>query len=578
MMEDSNGRRIPWALFASELIGTALLVLVGLSLVIFMFGAGTPMARLIPSEGLRRLITGFLFGTTGACIALSPVGKVSGAHINPVVTLAFRLMGKLDVQTTLGYIVAQLMGAVVGSLPLLLWGEMGKSVAFGATLPGSGATLWTVFLGEVITTFMMVALLAVFLGFRTIRPFTPAIFPPLYAIMVWAEAPISGTSTNPARSLGPSVISGQWQDWWIYWIGPMAGMLLAVIACSFLAKRIEVAKLYYFESDRDRLFRRMNKTSPVSMALAVLVALSMGLSSCAQGPITLDRPQDKVMESKPDGKDLKILQAWSGDYPLAELGRLPADQAKERVGYIGDKVTFAAVWQAMSSSLALPEVDFTSNIVVFCRNTVFYNRTSIARVVLKDGIVEVLAMETMSSLPIEDKVAMAMAVISRSGVKFMQTGSGLIPVMKEPSSGPLDTFYRIEGQKVLLSHGYAQVDSVPGSMTKGTVSVFGKPVSGDLDGDGNKDAALILVYKTGGSGTFYYVAACLNMNGTYEGTNAVLLGDRIALHDSTVQNGVIVINYAERGPEEPMTAPPSKGMTKTLRVKDLTLAGIKPLE
>ena len=208
MMEDSNDRRIPWALFASELIGTAVLVLVGLSLVIFMFGAGTPMARLIPGEGLRRLITGFLFGTTGACIALSPVGKVSGAHINPVVTLGFRLMGKLDLQTTLGYIAAQLLGAVVGSLPLLLWGAMGKSVAFGATLPGSDCTLWTVFLGEAITTFMMVALLCVFLGFRTIRPFTPAIFPPLYAIMVWAEAPISGTSTNPARSLGPSVISG----------------------------------------------------------------------------------------------------------------------------------------------------------------------------------------------------------------------------------------------------------------------------------------------------------------------------------------------------------------------------------
>jgi aquaporin Z len=58
-----------------------------------MFGTGTPMASLIPSEGLRRLITGFFFGTTGACIALSPVGKVSGAHINPAVTLAFRRMG-----------------------------------------------------------------------------------------------------------------------------------------------------------------------------------------------------------------------------------------------------------------------------------------------------------------------------------------------------------------------------------------------------------------------------------------------------------------------------------------------------
>ena len=257
MLENRNKAPFPWREFASELVGTALLVLVGLSLVILMFGAGSPMARLIPSEGLRRLITGFLFGTTGAGIALSPVGKVSGAHINPAVTLAFRLMGKLDLRTTLVYIAAQLTGAVLGSVPLLLWGAMGKSVDFGATVPGPGVPLSTVLLGEVITTFAMVALLAVFLGFRNIRPFTPAIFPPLYALMVWAEAPISGTSTNPARSLGPSVISGQWQGWWIYWIGPLAGMLLAVLACSFLAKRIEVAKLYYFDSDRDRLFRRL---------------------------------------------------------------------------------------------------------------------------------------------------------------------------------------------------------------------------------------------------------------------------------------------------------------------------------
>jgi aquaporin Z len=256
-MEPASDRPVPWALFVSELIGTALLVLVGLSLVILKFGAGSPVARLIPEEGPRRLITGFLFGTTGALIALSPVGRVSGAHINPVVTLGFRLMGKLDLPTTLGYVAAQLIGSVVGSLPLLLWGTMGRSVDFGATVPGAGLPLSTVFLGEVVTTFTMVGLLAVFLGFRTIRPFTPAIFPPLYAIMVWLESPISGTSTNPARSLGPSVISGQWQAWWLYWAGPLMGMLLAVLACSFLVERIEVAKLYYFDSDRDRLFRRM---------------------------------------------------------------------------------------------------------------------------------------------------------------------------------------------------------------------------------------------------------------------------------------------------------------------------------
>jgi aquaporin Z len=249
-------QHFPWRPLLSELIGTALLLLGGLSLVIVMFGAGSPMARLIPSEGLRRLITGFLFGTTGAAIALSPVGVVSGAHINPAVTLTFRLMGKLDFRTTLGYILAQSIGAVLGSLPLLLWGTMGQSVAFGATLPGPGFRLSTALLGEITTTFAMVSLLAVFLGFRTIRPFTPAIFPPLYAFMVWIESPISGTSTNPARSLGPALVSGQWEGWWIYWAGPVVGALLAALACSLLAKRIEVAKLYHFDSDRDRLFRR----------------------------------------------------------------------------------------------------------------------------------------------------------------------------------------------------------------------------------------------------------------------------------------------------------------------------------
>jgi aquaporin Z len=257
--KEQNPWRFPWRQFLSELMGTALLVLVGLSLVIIMFGSGSPMPRILPSEGLRRLITGLLFGTTGALIALSPVGKVSGAHINPVVTLGFRLMRKLDHGVGLVYVLGQLAGACLGALPLLAWGSMGRSVAFGATLPGQGYAIHTVLLGEVVTTFIMVSLLAVFLGFRRLRPFTPAIFPFLYAIMVYAEAPISGTSTNPARSLGPAIVSGQWQGWWIYWIGPLIGAFAATLACSFLAKRIEVAKLYHFDSDRDGLFRRMSQ-------------------------------------------------------------------------------------------------------------------------------------------------------------------------------------------------------------------------------------------------------------------------------------------------------------------------------
>jgi len=257
---DRNGQPFPWRPFWSELAGTAVLVLVGLSLVIVMFGTGSPMAQLIPSEGLRRLITGFLFGTTGASIALSAIGKISGAHINPVVTLVFWLFRKLDARTALIYVVAQLAGGILGGLPLLAWGEMGRSVAFGATTPGVGYSNQAALLGEIVTTFTMVSLLTVFIGFRRLRPFTPAIFPILYAIMVYFEALISGTSTNPARSLGPALVSGQWQGWWIYWLGPLLGALLAALACSFLAKRITVAKLYHFDSDRDGLFRRMGQS------------------------------------------------------------------------------------------------------------------------------------------------------------------------------------------------------------------------------------------------------------------------------------------------------------------------------
>jgi aquaporin Z len=247
---------LPRQAFVSELIGTALLVLVGLSVVILMFGEGSPIKGFLPNEGLRRLVTGFLFGTTGALIAVSPIGRLSGAHINPIVTLAFRFMGKLDLRTTLRYILAQLTGAILGALPLLAWGSLGQSVAFGATLPGEGCSAWTVLLGEAITTFAMVAGLCVFLAFRQIRPFTPAMFPFLYAVMVYVEAPISGTSTNPARSLGPAIVSGQWAGWWIYWVGPLIGSSVACLACSLLAQRITVAKLYHFDSDRDRLFRR----------------------------------------------------------------------------------------------------------------------------------------------------------------------------------------------------------------------------------------------------------------------------------------------------------------------------------
>jgi len=256
---DNNDWHIPWRLLVFEMIGTGLLLVGGLSLVILMFGAGSPMEQLIPSIVIRRIITSFLFGCVGASVALSIVGKISGAHINPAVTFGFWMMRKMDAKTAACYVLAQLAGAFLGCLPLLLWGAIGRSIDFGATIPGKGYSAEAVVMGEAATTFGLVATLFIFIAFRRLRPFTPFVVPLLYAFMVPLEADISGTSTNPARTFGPSIISGRWDGWWIYWLGPVIGTVVAIVVCSRFTGRIEVAKLYHFdhEPDRRRLFHRM---------------------------------------------------------------------------------------------------------------------------------------------------------------------------------------------------------------------------------------------------------------------------------------------------------------------------------
>jgi len=132
----------------------------------------------------------------------------------------------------------------------------------------------------------------------------------------------------------------------------------------------------------------------------------------------------------PDEKprDLPVLQRWSGDYPVTQIDSLPEGQRRSRVGYVGDPDTFGRVWRGFKPDTAVPVVDFEKHIVVFARNLDFYNRTLIAKVILTHGAVEVVATETLSARPIEDKVAMALALIPRAGVKFIQAGKERIPV------------------------------------------------------------------------------------------------------------------------------------------------------
>lgn len=247
LFESTPGKPNPWAMFFCEMMGTAILVMAGLSLVIVTFGSGSPVAAILPSVRLRQGLTGFLFGCVGASVTVSRLGKESGAHIDPAVTFGFWMMGKMQPSIAAGYILSQLIGALLGCLPLLAWDAMGRSVSFGATVPGTGYTVWAALVGEVVTSFCLAATLFIFISYRKVRRFTPATIPFLYAIMVPLEAPISGTSTNPARTFGPAMISGEWNAWWIYWVGPLLGALVSIVIFSFLFQRIEEARLYHFE-------------------------------------------------------------------------------------------------------------------------------------------------------------------------------------------------------------------------------------------------------------------------------------------------------------------------------------------
>jgi aquaporin Z len=228
-----------WAEYRAELVGTAFNIFVGLSAVVFDFGRGLPMEHLIPSHSIRLLITGLIYSGSGSLFAISPLGKLSGAHINPSVTLAFLVHGKMHRQDAVGYIVAQFLGSTLGAILLVLvWGKYADSVNNGMTLPGAGYALWFVFLAEVFMTFLLVLSIFLFVSNHRLMRWTPFMTWLLVAAMVWLGAPISGTSLNSARSIGPALVTGLWRDQWLYCIAPPLGALLAVA----MFRRLSIGK------------------------------------------------------------------------------------------------------------------------------------------------------------------------------------------------------------------------------------------------------------------------------------------------------------------------------------------------
>jgi aquaporin Z len=155
------------------------------------------------------------------------MGGVSGAHLNPAVSLAFAMRGDFPWRRVPGYIIVQLVGATLAALFLLaVFGNVGH---LGATLPGPGYANWQALLMEIALT---AGLVSVILGTASTAQNVGAIAALgvggyIALAGLWA-APVSGVSMNPARSFGPALVGGDFSSYWVYVVGPLAGALIAV--------------------------------------------------------------------------------------------------------------------------------------------------------------------------------------------------------------------------------------------------------------------------------------------------------------------------------------------------------------
>ncbi len=202
----------------SELLGTFFLVLVavGGGMVSARFGGNAvPYGAKVVAPALMVMAVILFMGT------------VSGAHLNPAVSIAFAARGDFPWKRVPAYVVAQFLGAILATL--LLWALIGKQGSAGLTLPGHGISAVAAMLWEmVLTTGLVSVILGTASGAQQIGPMAAIGVGGYIALAGLWGSPVSGASMNPARSLGPALVIGDWTAWWAYLVGPVAGALIAV--------------------------------------------------------------------------------------------------------------------------------------------------------------------------------------------------------------------------------------------------------------------------------------------------------------------------------------------------------------
>jgi MIP family channel proteins len=155
-------------------------------------------------------------------------GHLSGAHINPAVTVAFTLSRHFPAPAAAAYIAAQVIGATAGAVLLLaVWPD--QPAELGATVPSVSA--WSALVYElVLTAFLMFVIVAVATDTRAVGPAAAIAIGGTVGLDALFGGPVTGASMNPARSFGPALAAGEWTDFWVYVVGPLAGAALGAFA------------------------------------------------------------------------------------------------------------------------------------------------------------------------------------------------------------------------------------------------------------------------------------------------------------------------------------------------------------
>jgi aquaporin Z len=243
-----------WPEYAME---AALLGIFMLSACLFsalLFYPEWPVAQLVPDPFHRRVMMGVAMGGTAVALNYSPWGQRSGAHYNPAVTLAFARLGKIAALDVVAYIGAQFAGAVLGVLlaVFLVRGMLADAnVHYAVTRPGSSGVA-VAFIAEAVISWILMTVVLTVSNRTNLARFTGLCAGLLVATFITFEAPLSGMSMNPARTVGSGFWARDWTGLWIYFIAPPLGMLLA--AELFLRRRgragVFCAKLHHQNEKR----------------------------------------------------------------------------------------------------------------------------------------------------------------------------------------------------------------------------------------------------------------------------------------------------------------------------------------